>query len=224
MIGADHKETRCIEPLLIEASIRLYRYNQRLSSCLWWFLGKYPDILGARVIIMAVNAKLIVARESSRMKVESDEPGDASHEKEIDYRRVNRPLGYYQRATKGIGVAIAMACKTKNWSLTRLGNELGIAQNTILRWKSGRASRIELAHVIQMFDWADVSMDDAFGLGGSTASSPLACSSDLSPNEEFTMLQDDVYRKDAEIDRIRSQYERIIEQLLKRIDDLEGLT
>jgi transcriptional regulator with XRE-family HTH domain len=62
---------------------------------------------------------------------------------------------------------IDQASDKRGWSLAQLTRRLGKGDNTLFRWRSGKTHSMDIRSIVQLFELAEMSMDDAFGLQSS---------------------------------------------------------
>jgi transcriptional regulator with XRE-family HTH domain len=74
------------------------------------------------------------------------------------------------RVLAGIGIALRML-KAKFGTQRGIAQRLGVHENTLSRWKRGAAD-VPNGKLIELFELAGVSMDEAFGLHGRVREKP----------------------------------------------------
>lgn len=66
--------------------------------------------------------------------------------------------------------AISRAARAQGWTIAQLAERLDVGVSTLHRWKSNKSTTFDLAAVVDIFNYAGLSMDQAFALnakGGS---------------------------------------------------------
>jgi len=99
--------------------------------------------------------------------------------------------------TSVVSEVISEATRAKGWSLAKLTRYLGKGSNTLHRWKSGQTTAYDMEALIELFQMADMSMDEAFGL-----SSTAGESRDL-PSSFYETLCNDIDRIESELAYLR---------------------
>ncbi len=64
--------------------------------------------------------------------------------------------------------AIARAMELRRWSLNKLAQEMNIHVTSLQRWKEGGTRSYDLGAVTRLFELAQMSLDEEFGLRGSS--------------------------------------------------------
>jgi transcriptional regulator with XRE-family HTH domain len=65
--------------------------------------------------------------------------------------------------------AIGRAARGQGWTIAELAGRLDVGVSTLHRWKASKSTTLDLAAMIQIFSYAGMSMDQAFGLAGNGA-------------------------------------------------------
>lgn len=60
--------------------------------------------------------------------------------------------------------AIGSAARAQGWTIAELAGQLGVGVSTLHRWKSSKSTTLELSTLVEIFRYAGLSMDQAFGL------------------------------------------------------------
>jgi len=74
------------------------------------------------------------------------------------------------RVLAGIGIALRVL-KAKFGTQRGIAEHLGVHENTLSRWKRG-AANVPVGKLVELFELAGVSMDEAFGLHGRVGEKP----------------------------------------------------
>jgi len=69
-----------------------------------------------------------------------------------------------EEITKIIGEVIARATAKQGWSIAELTRRVGKGPSTLHRWKQGTTASYDLGTVVEIFQLAGMSMDEAFNL------------------------------------------------------------
>jgi transcriptional regulator with XRE-family HTH domain len=69
--------------------------------------------------------------------------------------------------------AVHLALKTRAWDEAELADRLGLSEAELQAWADGSAGDYDLRTAVKLFNLADLSMDEAFALGGRVRNTEL---------------------------------------------------
>jgi transcriptional regulator with XRE-family HTH domain len=78
------------------------------------------------------------------------------------------------RVRAAIPAAVEAARRKRHWSRAELGRQLEMSDDALAAWEAGQIRRLDLLKLVRLFEFAEQSMDEAFGIsvqGGTAVSS-----------------------------------------------------